>query len=409
VLTSRSGPAAPGAAALAANLAARGAGVRLAACDTADRAALAGLLAAVPAGAPLTMVVHAAGVVDDGVTGSLTQARVDAVMRPKADAAWHLHELTQDLDLEAFVLFSSAAATFGGAGQGNYTAGNGFLDGLASGRRAAGLPAVSLAWGLWADASGITGHLSEADRARVARSGMGALTAAEGLALFDIALAADDAVLVPMHLNIAALNGQAELEQVPALLRGLVRARTRRVAEAGPADSGVPLLKERLAGASEADQDVIVLDLVLANVAAVLGYSSAGSIEAGREFHELGFDSLTAIELRNRLNTVTGLRLSATLVFDYPTPAVLADHLRQEIMRDGISLGTAALEEIGKLERIVQNVAANDGARANLTIRVKALLSVLERDHSAVAEDDDLKAATAENIFALLDQELGDS
>jgi acyl carrier protein len=169
------------------------------------------------------------------------------------------------------------------------------------------------------------------------------------------------------------------------------------------------LLKERLAGASEADQDVIVLDLVLANVTAVLGYSSAGSIEAGREFHELGFDSLTAIELRNRLNTVTGLRLSATLVFDYPTPAVLADHLRQEIMRDGISLGTAALEEIGKLERIVQNVAANDGARANLTIRVKALLSVLERDHSAVAEDDDLKAATAENIFALLDQELGDS
>ena len=188
VLASRSGPAAAGAAALAASVAGRGAGVLVTACDTADRAALAALLARVRAAGPLAMVVHTAGIVDDGVIGSLTPERVDAVMRPKADAAWHLHELTQDVDLEAFVLFSSAAAAFGGAGQGNYAAGNAFLDALAACRRAAGLPAVSLAWGLWDGASAISGHLGAADRARMARSGMGALSAGEGLALFDSAL-----------------------------------------------------------------------------------------------------------------------------------------------------------------------------------------------------------------------------
>ena len=177
LLASRTGPAAPGAAALAADLAACGAGVRVAACDAADRPALAGLLAQIPAAYPLTTVIHAAGALDDGTIGALTPARVDAVMRPKADAAWNLHELTASADLDAFVLFSSAAATFGSPGQGNYAAANAFLDALASHRRAAGRPATSLAWGLWAEASGMTGHLSRDDRARVARGGMAALTA----------------------------------------------------------------------------------------------------------------------------------------------------------------------------------------------------------------------------------------
>jgi acyl carrier protein len=384
--------------------------VRVAACDAADRAELAGLLAAVPADDPLTMVVHTAGVVDDATIGSLTPARVDNVMRPKADAAWHLHELTRDADLDAFVLFSSAAATFGGSGQGNYAAGNGFLDGLASYRRAAGLPATSLAWGLWAQASAISGHLSEADRARIARSGMGALTAAEGLALFDTALAADDAVMVPMHLETAALSEQADPGHVPVLLRGLVPGRARRTADTSQPQPGAGL-RERLASASEADQNSIILDLVSAHVAAVLGFSSAGLIETRQEFHELGFDSLTAIELRNQLNAATGLRLSATLVFDYPTPVALAGHLRRQLLRDGVSVATAALEEIGKLEKILRNVAPDDGARANLTIRVKALLSALEPGHDVAVQagDDDLASATAENIFELLDHELGDS
>jgi acyl transferase domain-containing protein/acyl carrier protein len=407
VLASRSGPGAPGAARLAAAVAGRGAGVQVTVCDTADRAELAGLLAAVPDTAPLTMVVHTAGVVDDGVIGSLTPDRVDAVMRPKADAAWYLHELTTGLDLEAFVLFSSAAATFGGSGQGNYAAGNAFLDGLAAHRQAAGLPATSLAWGLWDGASAISGHLSDSDRARIARSGMGSLTAADGLALFDVALAAGPALMVPLQLE---LGGHSDPEHMPALLRGLVQPRTRRAADTAAADTAVPALRERLAGAPEAEQSAVVLDLVSAHVAAVLGYGSPGAIEARQEFHELGFDSLTAIELRNQLNAATGLRLSATLVFDYPTPAGLAEHLLRLLTRDGVPAGTAAIEEISKLEKIVANIAADDDARAGLTIRMRALLAALEGTPQAAAGgDDDLAAATAENIFELLDQELGES
>jgi acyl carrier protein len=193
------------------------------------------------------------------------------------------------------------------------------------------------------------------------------------------------------------------------LLRGLIYPHARRVAEAGHADSGAATLRERLASAAAADQNAIVLDLLLPHAAAVLGYGSPTLIEADREFHELGFDSLTAIELRNQLNATTGLRLSATLVFDYPTPAILAGYIRREILRDGVSSSALALEEIGKLERIVQNVPSDDGARADLTIRLRTLLSALEGGRDIATEDDDLKAATAENIFELLDQELEES
>jgi pimaricinolide synthase PimS1 len=327
---------------------------------------------------------------------------VDTVMRPKVDAAWHLHELTKDVGLQAFIMFSSAAATFGGSGQGNYAAGNAFLDALASYRRAAGLPATSLAWGLWAAASTISGHLSEADKARIARSGMGALTTAEGLSLFDTALGADEAVMVLMHLES---GGRVDPWSLPALLRGLICPHARRAAQTGQADASAATLRERLAGASAADQGAIILDLIIPHVAAVLGYGSPSLIAAEREFHDLGFDSLTAIELRNQLTAATGLRLSATLVFDYPTPAALADHVRQEIMRDGVSSSALALAEISKLEKIMQNVASDDGARADLTIRVRALLSALEGGHDTTNRDDDLQAATAENIFELLDQE----
>jgi acyl carrier protein len=366
----------------------------------------------VPAGCPLTGVIHTAGVLDDGVTGSLTPARIDAVMRPKADAAWNLHQLTADADLDAFVLFSSTSATFGAAGQGNYAAANAYLDALAAARRAAGLPGLSLAWGLWAGDSAMTGTLSGTDRARISRGGMTPLTPADGLALFDIAFTVDDAVLVPMHFDTAMLSDRDELGQVPSILRGLGRRPGRRTAGTANAVSNISLLKERLVGASEADQGTIMLQLVTAQVAAVLGHNSPGSIETGREFRELGFDSLTAIELRNVLNAATGLRLPATLIFDYPTPAVLADHLRRKMVHDEVTLGAVALEEIGKLEKIMQGMTFNDDARSNLTIRVKTLLSVLESGHDAMvddAEDSDLKAATVENIFGLLDKEIRES
>ena len=330
MLASRSGPGAPGAAVLAARLAGDGAAVCLIACDVADRAALAALLARVPAGAPLTGVVHAAGVLDDGVTGSLTLARVEAVMRPKADAAWHLHELTAGLDLDAFVLFSAAAATFGAAGQGNYAAANAFLDGLAARRRAQGRPAVSLAWGLWADASAMTGHLGAAGRDRMARGGVHALTARDGLALLDAALARDEALLVPARLDLSGLGASGR--PVPALLRGLVPRSAALARPAAAAGAGPETLRRKLARLPGAERDRVLLDLVRAHVAAVLGHASPEVIEPGRAFSEIGFDSLTAVELRNRLHDATGLRLPATLVFDYPTPAVLAARLRTELL-----------------------------------------------------------------------------
>ena len=416
LLASRSGPAAAGVPALAAEVAAAGTGVRVVACDVADRGALAILLAQIPAEAPLAGVVHAAGVLDDGVTQSLTPDRIDTVMRPKADAAWYLHELTKDMDLASFVLFSSAAATFGSAGQGNYAAANAFLDGLAAARRAAGQPAVSVAWGLWAEASAMTAHLGSGDQDRISRGGMTALTAADGLALLDAAASRDEPALVAAHLDLAGLraavqSGQIGPGQIPGLLRGLAGAPVRQATGITQAASHQPSLQERLADVAEAEQGAVILDMVCAQAAAVLGHSSASSIETGREFRELGFDSLTGVEFRNRLNTVTGLRLPSTMVFDYPTPVILADYLRREVMGGGVNFGAAALAEFGKLEKIVQNIAADDGVRTDLAIRVKALLATLQIGGDVRTDevaDDALETATVENIFDILDKEFKD-
>ncbi|WP_405084931.1 type I polyketide synthase [Microbispora sp. NBC_01389] len=325
VLTSRRGPDAPGAAELRDELTALGAEVTIAACDAADRDALAEVLAAIPAERPLTAVVHAAGVADNGLVGALTPERLAAVLAPKADAAWHLHELTKDLDLAAFVLLSSAGGMVLAAGQGNYAAANVFLDALATHRHACGLPATSMAYGLWGVDAGLGALLSDADLTRMRRMGYPALTAEDGLALFDAALAAPGAVRVPLRIDPVALR--AKPEQLPHLLRGLVRVPIRQAARSG----GGEALRQRLAGLGEAERSAALLDLVRSTVAAVLGHTSADAIEADRAFQELGFDSLSAVELRNVLGEATGLRLPATLVFDYPSALAVAEHIGETL------------------------------------------------------------------------------
>jgi polyketide synthase 12 len=340
VLASRRGQEAPGAAELEAELTELGARVSVLACDVADREQLARLIAAVPEEHPLCAVVHAAGVLEDGVLESLTPAQLDRVLAPKLDAAWHLHELTSGLDLEAFVLFSSAAGTLGSPGQGNYAAANVFLDSLAARRRAQGLPAVSMAWGWWEQASELTAGLREVDLARIRRAGFEAFSAAEGLALFDAALGTSEALTVPVRLNAAALRAAARSGSLPALLRGLVRVPLRRATVGAGEHATAGQLARRLEGLSGEERRRAALAVVRGEVAAVLGYDSGEAIDVRRAFKELGFDSLLAVELRNRLSAITALRLPATLVFDYPSPAALASHLLSEI--DGVRVEPAA-------------------------------------------------------------------
>ncbi|MEU7039330.1 SDR family NAD(P)-dependent oxidoreductase [Streptomyces sp. NPDC046237] len=325
LLTGRRGADAPGTAELAAELAALGASVRFAACDTGDRDALTALLAGVPAEHPLTGVVHAAGVVDDGMADTLTPERLRSVLAPKADAAVVLDEATRDLDLSFFVLYSSVAATLGTPGQANYAAANAVLDAVAQRRAALGLPAVSVAWGLWARSSAISGHLDATALARASRLGA-PLSDAQGCALFDAALDAARPHLVAAVVDRARLRAATE---VPAILRGLAGTARSTAGRAGGRRG-----REGLAAAlaTAADPARRLLDLVRAESAAVLGFASGDEVTADRAFRELGFDSLTSVELRNRLNTVTGLRLPATLVFDYANPTALAEHLLVELV-----------------------------------------------------------------------------
>ncbi|MCO1582771.1 SDR family NAD(P)-dependent oxidoreductase, partial [Crossiella sp. SN42] len=396
LLLSRSGPAAPGAEELLAGLRAAGARVRLLACDTADRAALAEVLAGLDR--PLTAVVHAAGALDDAVLGSLTPDRLAAVLRPKVDAAWHLHELTQGHDLAAFVLFSSAAGLTGTPGQGTYAAANAFLDALAAARQAAGLPALSLAWGLWASRSGLTGELTEADLARLRRSGVLPLSDEDGLALFDQALARPDALAAPVRLDLAALRERLAAEDLPPLFRGLVRAPVATERAGGS-------WTDRLRRTPQAEQRDLVAELVRAELATVLGRTGTEGLTEAQPFKELGLDSLTAVQLRNRLRTITGLSLPATVVFDFPTVGALAGHLLGELAGDDTA---AVLSGLDQLEQALAALPEGHRARAEITARLRRLLP--EPEPAPVAPGRELiDNATSEELFALLDNQLGRS
>ncbi|MGW2463972.1 SDR family NAD(P)-dependent oxidoreductase [Streptomyces sp. NPDC001761] len=403
VLAGRRGADAPGAAELRDALAQSGAEVTLARCDAADRDDLAALLAA----HEVRAVVHAAGVVDNGVLATLDADKVDRVLRPKVDAAWNLHELTRDTGLSAFVLLSSTAGLLVGGGQANYAAANTFLDGLAAHRRSLGLPAVSLAYGLWSGSGGMSAGIDAADLERLRRLGLPPLTPAQGLRTFDAGLGAEDAVLVPVRLDAAAVR--ARPDGVPALLRGLVRPARRRGTE--PA-AGTPAgsWRERLAPLPDADRDRALLELVRTHVAGVLGHPSPESVDPSRAFQEMGFDSLAAVELRNLLAGATGLTLPATLVFDQPTPHALAAHLKTALVPGPADQARSALAELDRLEAALHALPDQDGSHARVTARLEALLRGWQDSHARQTEPRspaDVRDASDEELFARIDNELG--
>ncbi|GAA2011155.1 hypothetical protein GCM10009839_01480 [Catenulispora yoronensis] len=412
LVTSRRGQDAPGAAALLDDLARLGAEAELVACDTSDRDALRALLAAIPADRPLTAVVHSAGVLDDALIENLTADRLAAVLRPKVDAAWLLHDLTRELDLAEFTVFSSIAGTLGGPGQGNYAAANSFLDALAHHRKATGLPGLSLAWGPWS--TGMAGDLTAADRGRLRRGGVTAIEPEHGVRLYDDARALSRPDAVPIVLDLSALRaGQAP---VPPILRGLVRDANR-----GRPATGVAARKTAPGAARPADFAVLsreegieaLIEIVRAETALVLGYPNPGSLSAEATFKDLGADSLSAVELRNRLGTAVGLRLSAGLIFDHPTPVAVARHVYDELVPDGPATPeTAALAQIDRLEAALTEVGSEGDAAALATVlaRLESVLwtwSATRRSADAEPRSADFGDATDDELFEALDGELG--
>ncbi|WP_019695538.1 type I polyketide synthase, partial [Mycobacterium avium] len=411
VLVSRTGAQAAGAAELVDELQRAGASASVLACDVADRDAVATMLAGLPAGYPLRGIVHAAGILDDGLLSSLIPDRVDAVLRAKVDGAWNLHELTKDLDLSAFVVFSSMAGIVGTPGQANYAAANSFLDGLVAHRRADGLAGLSLAWGLWEQASAMTAHLGDRDKARMSRIGLAPLSTEQALAAFDAAMLVETPVLVAARLDRAALS--ENIAALPPLLRELAAGPTRRVIDDADVTASMSGLAARLHGLSPEARRRELVDLVCGNAAMVLGVPNPADINAGRAFQDLGFDSLTAVELRNRLKNATGLTLSPTLIFDYPTPVVLAEHLDSRLAGSG---GDDQPDLMGRFNDITRELQALLGAahwnsddKAVLRTRIHGLLGALPAGDGpdSAPLDEDLEAATESQLFAILDEELG--
>nr|BCB14676.1 type I polyketide synthase [Streptomyces spiroverticillatus] len=417
VLTSRRGSDAPGAAELAAELTSLGTRVTLAACDVADRAALAALIDGLPEDQPLTSVFHTAGVLDDGVLESITPERLAGVHRPKADAARHLHELTRDHELTAFVTFSSVAGLLGSAGQGSYAAANAYLDALAHHRRALGLAATSVAWGPW-DGGGMATEEASQDR-----SWWRGLTPMDPeLCLTVLRRALDraavcvgvvDADWQQLAPSFTATRPSPLLSDLPDVRAAAAAADRDTEASEAPSD-----LTARLSALTEPERRRELLDLVRGQVALVLGYDGPGTVQPGRAFSELGFDSLTAVEFRNRLGAVTGRQLPATLLFDYANPTTLAEHLHGELCgtADGPSL--PVLTDLERLETAVATLPAEEIERGRLAHRLKDLLAAVDHrlaEEAADSTPDDggatvmtrLDDASAEDVFDFLDKELG--
>ncbi len=368
-----------------------------------DREQVEELLSSIPAEHPLRVVVHAAGVLDDGLVSSLTPESVDSVLAAKADGAWHLHKLTEHMDLDAFVLFSSIAATLGSPGQGNYAAANAFLDALALHRHSNALQSISMGWGQWELETGITKHLGETDLARMARAGILALSNEQGLQLFDAAYATGEATVIPAGLDRRIMRTQVRTSELPALLRGMVPTLPRSAAREASS------FKRRLVGLSENEVKNALLELVHSQTALVLGHASSRTVGVGQTFKDLGLDSLAGVELRNALNSATGLQLAATLIFDYPTPDELASHLVGYLTQGNTDTQPVEAELAG-LERALSSISVDDDERAEIGKRLRSLMSWWVdqgEDSDLDGSDDELESATDDEIFQVLDSELG--
>ncbi|MFD8871432.1 SDR family NAD(P)-dependent oxidoreductase [Streptomyces sp. NPDC059590] len=408
-LLSRRGPQAPGAQQLTDKLTALGATVHITATDTTDPHALRQIVDTIAPAHPLTGVIHTAGIVEDAVLTSQTPDTLRRVWAAKATSAANLHRATEHLPLAMFVVFSSAAGTLGSPGQANYAAANAYCDALATRRRHAGLTGVSIAWGLWAATSGMTGGLSEADHARMSRSGMVPLSSEHALALFDAARGHGAAQLLAARLDAAALSAQPA-EALPPLVRSLAGTRARAVRRSAVAP--VADLSGRLASMGPAEQRALLLDLVRVHAATVLGHTDHDAVSMDTPFKDLGFDSLTAVELRNRLTMVTGLRLSAASVFRHPTPSAMAEHLLGELCPAGDGAAAPVLRELERLEAAVGEVRPEGETGAQLVKRLQNLLWRLGDGAEAVdhtVDGEALESASDDEMFALIDQQLGSS
>jgi NADP-dependent 3-hydroxy acid dehydrogenase YdfG/acyl carrier protein len=403
VLASRQGAAAPAAASLQRELEALGASVSVAACDVADRNAIAAVLAAIAPEHPLAGVIHAAGVVDDGVVETLRPEQLHRVLRTKLDAAMHLHELTRGLALSTFVMFSSFAGVAGSPGQANYAAANAFLDALAHHRRAQGLAGLSIDWGYWAEKTGITAQLSDIDLRRIAHGGMVALSIEHALGLLDAALATPEAAVVAARFDVAALRARGD--RLPRVFDLLIRSRSVRPSVADGASAAS--LAQRLRGLAAEDRERALLDLILREAAAVLRLAAAATIEPDRPLRELGLDSLMAVELRNRLSRATGLRLHAALLFDHPTPRALSRLLVAQLVVDREAASPVALlAELHKAEDALSTIYANEALRDDFTAHLQALVTKWAAIRARPADSDlseQLRSASHEELFRLID------
>ncbi|MFG3714555.1 type I polyketide synthase [Micromonospora sp. NPDC047730] len=406
VVVSRRGMAAPGAQQLVDDITGLGVQVTVAECDASDRDALAALIEAIPAEYPLTTVVHASAVLDDAMINDIRLEQIERVLQAKVDVAYNLHELTLDLDLSAFIMFSSFAGSVASSGVGNYAPSNAFLDALAQHRRGLGLPGTSVAWGAWAGGGMAEGPFGEL----LHRHGVPEMAPEAAITALHQAVDHGEAFLTiadiaweRFSVAFTATRPGALISDLPDVRRLQTAERTATLEAAGSPDS----LQDHLAGLPAAERLAVLLAVVRSQVAAVLNYPSAESVDEHRAFRELGFDSVTAVELRNRLGTATGVGLPVTLVFDYPTPTTLAEYLFAEVAQDDVVTPTALLDDLDRIADSLDVVARDEAARVRATVRLQAMLSRLGQESGGGDIGRHLDDATDDELFAMVDKDLG--